>query len=165
MGMSHNSWLCHLHSLALQRSNKWFALPQVCDPHRIKILAQKRKAKDPNHPGCVIYSVGSNGDFKFELGMQKEVGEGTCEYHIFDPGNFEQKKPSELKRAYYHQWGLKEQKEASQSCLGLDLKKRPGGKSQGKYCGLQDTVKTLGHENLDAIDIFVSESERDEKVS
>ena len=109
--------------------------------------------------------MGSNGDFKFELGMQKEVGEGTCEYHIFDPGNFEQKMPSELKRAYYHQWGLKEQKEASQSCLGLDLKKRPGGKSQGKYCGLQDTVKTLGHENLDAIDIFVSESERDEKVS
>ena len=110
----------------------------------------------------MIYSVGSNGDFTFELGMQKEVGEGTCEYHIFDPGNFEHRKPSKLKRAYYHLWGLEELEE-SQSCLGLDLKKRSGGQSREKYCGLQDTVKLLGHENLDAIDIFVSENGRIER--
>lgn len=40
----------------------------VCDPHRIRKLAKERRAKDPSHPGCVVYSVGSNGDFSFELG-------------------------------------------------------------------------------------------------
>ena len=43
---------------------------QVCDPHRIPKLALERKAKDPDHPGCVVYSVGSNGDFNFEMGFQ-----------------------------------------------------------------------------------------------
>ena len=53
----------------------------VCDPHRIRRLALERKARDPNHPGCVVYSIGCNGDFNFELGVQKEIGEGVCEFH------------------------------------------------------------------------------------
>ena len=43
---------------------------KVCDPHRIRKLALERKARDPNNRGCVVYSIGSNGDFNFELGMQ-----------------------------------------------------------------------------------------------
>ena len=43
---------------------------KVCDPHRIKRLALARKARYPDNRGCVVYSIGSNGDFNFELGMQ-----------------------------------------------------------------------------------------------
>ena len=74
---------------------------QVCDPHRIKKLAEARKLNDPNHPGCVIYSIGSNGDFSFEQGLQNEVGENVCEFHIIDPGDFAGMKPSGLKRASF----------------------------------------------------------------
>lgn len=115
----------------------------VCDPHRIKKLAIERKAKDPNHPGCVIYSIGSNGDFNFELGMQQELGEGTCEIHIFDPGAYGHLVPKELKRTYYHQWGLeKQQDNVTIPEKGLE-----------KY-GLKDIIKLLGHEHLDVIDLF-----------
>lgn len=117
----------------------------VCDPHRIKILAEARKAKDPSNPGCVIYSIGSNGDFSFEVGMQKEVGE-VCEIHIFDFGDFESKMvQSGLKNAHYHQWGLKQHGGPP-----------PRGSRGGKFHSLVETVRLLGHEKLDAIDIFVS---------
>lgn len=125
-------------------------LSQVCDPHRIKKLAEIRKAKDPQHPGCVVYSVGSNGDFTFELGMQKEVGVGTCEFHIFDMGNYEEHHPKELKGAYYHQWGLKKQGAAAPA----HWNKKAG--EINKFLGLKDTIKELGHEHLGVIDIFVS---------
>jgi len=115
----------------------------VCDPHRFKKMAARRKAMDPNHPGCVVYSIGSCGDFSFELGMQKKVGEDICEYHIFDMGDYGPQVPKELKRAHYHQWGLKEQ----------DPKVDKPAPGQTFY-GLLDTIKLLGHENLDTIDIF-----------
>lgn len=120
----------------------------VCDPHRIPKLALERKAKDPDHPGCVVYSVGSNGDFNFEMGFQKEVGEGVCEYHIFDPGNFAHKMPKELKRGHYHQWGLKKQ----------DANSTPN--ADERYQGLHDIIKLLGHEHLDTIDIFKIDCEK-----
>jgi len=115
----------------------------ICDPHRINKIAARRKAADPNHPGCVVYSIGSRGDFSFELGMQKEVGEGICEFHIFDMGDYGAKVPKELKRAHYHQWGLKEQDPH------VD-RPAPGQ----EFYGLLDTIKLVGHENLDVIDIF-----------
>ncbi len=117
----------------------------VCDVHRIKKLAHERKAKDPTHPGCVIYSVGSNGDFTFELGMQKEVGEGTCEYHIFDMGDYASNVPPRLKRAFYHRWGLEEHNASRPSDM---------------FHSLVDTVKMLGHENLDVIDVFKIDCEK-----
>merc|ERR1719469_764779 len=51
--------------------------------------------------------------------------------------------PSTLERAHFHQWGLSEQKETQNEL-------KPGG---GFY-GLKDTIKLLGHENLDTIDVF-----------
>jgi len=123
----------------------------ICDPHRIKKMAARRKAIDPNHPGCVIYSIGSNGDFNFELGMQKEVGEGVCEFHIFDMGDYEPKVPKELKRAYYHRWGLKAQEQDGDPMNAL------GGQT---HYSLQDTIKLLGHDNLDVIGIFKIDCER-----
>lgn len=117
-------------------------------------MAEARKKKDPNHPGCVIYSVGSNGDFSFELGMQKTVGEGVCEYHIFDMGDYAHNVPPELKRAHYHMWGLEKQKPSKTTFLGKTVPPSHGN----KYYGLLDTVKLLGHEQLDVIDVFVSKS-------
>ncbi|KAL3771922.1 hypothetical protein ACHAW5_008035 [Stephanodiscus triporus] len=115
----------------------------VCDPHRIKKLALERVARDPNNRGCVVYSIGSNGDFNFELGMQKEIGEGICEYHIFDMGDFSHIMPKNLKRAHYHQWGLERQ--------DPDIDVPVPGK---KFYGLRDTIRLLGHEDLDVIDVF-----------
>lgn len=121
----------------------------ICDPHRIKRMAEERKAKDPSHPGCVIYSIGSNGDFSFEYGMQEEVGLGVCEFHIFDMGNYTEKMPKGLERAHFHQWGL-----AKQGNSEGDPK--PGQ----KYYGLKDTIKLLGHEQLDTIDVFKIDCEK-----
>lgn len=117
----------------------------VCDPHRITRMAKERKAKDPNHPGCVVYSVGSNGDFNFEVGVQRTIGPGVCEFHIFDMGDYAAKVPDELQRVNFHQWGLKKQDD------------KPG---EGRFKGLADTVKELGHENLDVIDIFKIDCEK-----
>eukprot|EP00986_Skeletonema_menzelii_P004745 scaffold1658_cov160-Skeletonema_menzelii.AAC.5 len=119
-------------------------------PHRIKRLAAERKAKDPNHPGCVIYSIGSNGDFSFEKGMEEVLGPGTCEYHIFDMGDldFEEKmKLQNISRAYYHPWGLEKQGEENLE---------PGA----EFYGMKDTVKLLGHEILDVIDVFKIDCEK-----
>lgn len=114
----------------------------VCDPHRIKRLAEERKRNDPNHPGCVIYSVGSNGDFSFEKGLEEILGPGTCEYHIFDMGNFErQMQVANISRAHFHRWGL--------------MKQGPENIKPGeKFYGMNDTIKLLGHENLEVIDLF-----------
>lgn len=60
-------------------------------------MAADRRAKDPNSPGCVVYSIGSSGSFIFEMGMQKEMGEGVCEYHIFDYGDYEKRVPKVCK--------------------------------------------------------------------
>jgi len=122
----------------------------VCDPHRIERLAEARKLKDPNHPGCVIYSIGSNGDFSFEHGLQNEVSENVCEFHIIDPGDFAGMKPSGLKRAHYHRWGLETQRPNA-----ID----PPSPGKGFY-GLHDTIKLLGHEQLGVIDVFKIDCEK-----
>eukprot|EP00547_Thalassionema_nitzschioides_P014303 CAMPEP_0194236982 /NCGR_PEP_ID=MMETSP0158-20130606/4124_1 /TAXON_ID=33649 /ORGANISM="Thalassionema nitzschioides, Strain L26-B" /LENGTH=374 /DNA_ID=CAMNT_0038970903 /DNA_START=11 /DNA_END=1135 /DNA_ORIENTATION=- len=122
----------------------------ICDPHRITKLAKERKAKDPNHPGCVIYSVGSNGDFSFEWGMEQEIGPGVCEFHIFDMGNYTSKMLQyNFTRAHFHQWGLAGQNPNVEN-------PEPGQ----RFYGLKDTIKLLGHENLDTIDIFKIDCEK-----
>lgn len=117
----------------------------MCDPHRIAKRALARRVDDPDGPGCVVYSIGSNGDFSFELGLQREVGEDVCEFHVFDPGDFAGKVPSELRRVHYHRWGL-----------GKETTTRTSFFASERYRSLRDTVKLLGHEGLDAIDVFVS---------
>jgi hypothetical protein len=97
----------------------------------------------------ILVSTGSFGDFTFELGLQKEVGEGVCEFHIFDPGDYGGRMPRELQRAHYHRWGLMKQGGRAP----MDQTK-PGDSNE--YRGLSDIIKELGHEQLDVIDIFVS---------
>jgi hypothetical protein len=65
----------------------------VCDPHRIA-----------SQESCIVYSVGSNGDFSFELGIQKIAP--RCEIHIFDFTDYANHMPKGL-NATYHAWGIK----------------------------------------------------------
>jgi Methyltransferase domain len=68
--------------------HKW-----VCDPHRI--ASQK---------DCLIYSVGSNGKFDFEEGIQQRLP--FCEIHVFDFTDYSGRVPKGL-NVTYHSWGLK----------------------------------------------------------
>lgn len=43
----------------------------VCDPHRLIAQSKTRKKANPSKPGCLIYSVGSCGDFSFETALSK----------------------------------------------------------------------------------------------
>lgn len=106
--------------------------------------------KNPDLPGCVIYSIGSNGDFSFEMGMQNVLGSGTCEYRIFDPGNYSEKVPEQLVNTYYHQWFF------SQQPTEEDHKPDP----KNSYQGLKDIIKLLGHEDIPMIDVFKIDCEK-----
>ncbi len=78
-------------------------------------------------------------------------------------GSYEGRMPKELKRAYYHRWGLKKQEYSNVDALTPTPTRRPLKQDHSrvktiakgqKYYGLLDTVKLLGHEKLDVIDIF-----------
>ena len=84
-------------------------------------------------------------------------------------GNFEGKMPKELKRAHYHRWGLKNQDPNFtptrprglswfKKLLHANSKTTVSGQ---KFYGLLDTIKMLGHEKLDVIDIFKIDCEFD----
>jgi hypothetical protein len=49
-----------------------------------------------NKEKCLIYSVGSAGDFRFEMGIVKMLGTKACEIHVFDPTDYSHKVPSSL---------------------------------------------------------------------
>lgn len=124
----------------------------VCDPHNLIRLAEERRMKDSSVPGCLIYSVGSNGDFSFEEGIQELMGSSdVCEIHIFDMGDFEDKMPKGL-NLHYHKVGLAKQKpEGDKEMLEIDWPKK---EDKSLFMGIRDIVKKLGHENRTAIDIF-----------
>jgi Methyltransferase domain len=87
---------------------------------------------------CLIYSIGSNGDYSFEEGLVNTVGK-ICEIHIFDPGNYE--KPGlAANNMYYHPWGLT----SSDPTYRVERE---------NFYSIQEIQKMLGHENR-VIDIF-----------
>lgn len=92
----------------------------VCDPHRI--TAQK---------SCLVYSVGSNGDWSFERAVKRNIGR-HCEIHTFDFGDFGE--GSVKAGANYHRWGI-------------------SNVNEGDYKTLEKTVEELGHVGR-TIDIF-----------
>jgi len=125
----------------------------ICDPHRIARMAEERKAKDPKHPGCVIFSIGSNGDFSFESSMSEILGNNTCEFHIFDTRDFSDRMPKEIGRAHFHAWGIGGQQDRGGETNVTALE--PYVNRRGfKFYGLKDTLALLGLENLDVIDVF-----------
>lgn len=117
-------------------------ITQVCDPHRLKNISAERKRKNPSRPGCVIYSVGSNGNFSFELAIQKLLGKTTCEIHTFDFGDWESYMPKDM-NIHYHKWGLAHEAAEKTVENGVEIFKT-----------LKESIKDLGHDDLPAIDIF-----------
>ncbi|KAL7563642.1 hypothetical protein ACA910_013380 [Epithemia clementina (nom. ined.)] len=110
----------------------------VCDPHRI---AEKQD--------CLVYSVGSSGDFSFEEHVFSKIGR-HCEIHTFDPGNYggiaERVRNPRNMNLQYHQWGI-------------------AGKSQGtEYLTVNETVHRLGHVGR-TVDIFKIDCEGCELTS
>jgi len=94
----------------------------MCDP-------QKFRAGAP----CLIYSIGSQDDFRWEKAILDDVNE-NCEIHVFDHTVREPKtKPEQV---HYHTWGL-----ASTQKAGNDMKT------------LHAIVRELNHENR-VIDVF-----------
>jgi Methyltransferase domain len=102
----------------------------VCDPHR---LLQKER--------CIIYSIGSNGKFDFEISVNQQLP--NCEVHIFDFTDYSEAMRTANVNASYHTWGL--------------------GSSSGKanvrsnkhriFKPFRQTVQELGHTGR-TIDIF-----------
>jgi Methyltransferase domain len=100
--------------------HKW-----VCDPHR---LADKK--------GCLIYSIGSNGQFEFEVDLQRLLP--NCEIHIFDPTDYSQAMSEQgLNGANYHAWGL-------EPSYGKPVKRSRRFKKL-KFMSLRKTMDLLGH--------------------
>lgn len=143
----------------------------ICDPHRLIDISKQRKQKHnagvddkDNKPGCVIYSIGSNGDFQFEQGLQTLLGPSTCEVHIFDMGDYHHLMPKDI-NLHFHHWGITNNSSAKTAVVGKPSQAFFEGSLQKKlsrwfgfrkeqFKSFQETVKILGHENLDAIDIL-----------
>lgn len=101
----------------------------VCDPHR---LFRNKTAN------CLVYSVGSEGDFSFENSVRASIG-SHCEIHTFDFGNYSAAASKLNHVTNYHQWGLS-------SISHTD--------SRGNiYKTIDQTVRDLHHEGR-TIDIF-----------
>jgi len=95
----------------------------VCDPERI------RKRVKSGNDKCLIYSVGSNGDFSFEESVLAQISH-KCEVHTFDP----------MKAGV---WKAPEGVQYHSVALGMDAPAKP----------LAQIVKELGHSGR-KIDLF-----------
>ena len=83
----------------------------TCDPTRLL------KRKD-----CLIYSVGSQGNYIWEDGLIDRIGT-HCEIHVFDPGHHARPGDAEKRNIHYHRWGLKssyEKVRVERTMIGMD---------------------------------------------
>eukprot|EP00186_Timspurckia_oligopyrenoides_P002750 CAMPEP_0182443598 /NCGR_PEP_ID=MMETSP1172-20130603/2300_1 /TAXON_ID=708627 /ORGANISM="Timspurckia oligopyrenoides, Strain CCMP3278" /LENGTH=331 /DNA_ID=CAMNT_0024638939 /DNA_START=79 /DNA_END=1074 /DNA_ORIENTATION=- len=112
-------WTC-LESRAGRQGDggKW-----ICDELRISDLSKEGHR-------CLIYSVGSNNDFSFEIDIYSRLP--MCEIYTFDPtlGDRTPKNPDYVK---FYPWGI----------AGKDDPSKPN------YFKLQTIMKKLGHEGLE----------------
>lgn len=94
----------------------------MCDTEQIK-------------PGCIVYSVGSNGNYLFETGMH---GRFNCEIHVFDPTYLGD--TTKHKYLNIHAWGIDSTTHTTQ--------KTEHGEPVGKPVQLKslpDIIEELGH--------------------
>ena len=89
----------------------------TCDPHRLINIVNRRKlqrqissstdASSSSSSDCLIYSVGSNGNYQWEDGMYNILGKtGICEIHIFDYSQNYTRKKNLGRNMHFHQIGL-----------------------------------------------------------
>lgn len=106
----------------------------ICDPQRIP------------DDSCLVYSVGSNGKFQFELAVLEHVSK-DCEIHIFDMVKYFRKngkyhsipKAAEANDLIFHNWGI--------------------GKKYDNMKTFKETIQELHHENK-IIDVMKIDCER-----
>jgi Methyltransferase domain len=93
-------------------------------------------------PPCLVYSIGSQGNYVFEDGLVDLVGVGTCEIHVFDVfADYTRPNDAPNRGIHFHHVGLG----SSYSDLGR--------KEGSTYLTLQEVMHSLGHLNR-TIDIF-----------
>jgi hypothetical protein len=107
----------------------------VCDPHRLQ-------TKDD----CLIYSIGSSGNYLFEDSLLGLAGKGQCEIHVFDFGDFDRPENAD-NRIFYHPWGLG----SSYDDVYSDRIKKIAGEQE--VLTFQEILRRLNHENR-TIDLF-----------
>ena len=110
----------------------------MCDPDRLKRVSLARQ-QEKGH-SCLIYSVGSNGNYLFEEGIYTLLNGNFCEIHIFDPGDYG--RDVSMYNMHYHRWGLKSNYDPSYLTP-----------PDAEAYSFQEIVQKLGHENR-TIDIF-----------
>jgi hypothetical protein len=104
-------------------------------------MSRKSKRK------CLIYSVGSQGDFSFETGLYDifslENSPSSCEIHVFDPKDYSASVPNDIKSmVQFHPWGI-----VGETSVSANFK------------SLKETVEILGHKGA-TIDIFKIDCEK-----
>jgi hypothetical protein len=114
----------------------------TCDPERLTRVAQRRHAANPSstESNCLVYSIGSDGNYRFENGLYEELGP-LCEIHIFDFGAHEESGLA-AKNIFYHQWGM-----------GSSYSEVYEPPRNAEMYSFQEIKKKLGHEHR-AVDIF-----------
>lgn len=99
--------------------------------------------------GCLVYSVGSNGDFRFEEGFQKLIP-GACEIHTFDFTDYSGRVPPG-KNIFFHHWGLKPSYTENKTTHSNRFQQViPPNKP---FKTFQETIEELGHVGR-PIDVF-----------
>ena len=122
----------------------------TCDVERLRAVVQRRRQQQDdasrlnNKSHCLVYSIGSKGNFRWELGLVDILGADTCEIHVFDFGDYE--RPDLVaKNIHFHQWGLG-------SSYSPEYR-RPAIERGQPFLSFAETRRRLGHENR-TIDLF-----------
>ena len=136
----------------------------ICDP--LRLIDQSQRRKEAYHetlgpasgsggssikPGCIIYSIGSEGDFAFEEGIYKMLG-NACEIHTFDFTDYSDKIPTGLP-VHFHAWGLKPSYIETMGASHGEFGQKTTSDTGGVFKTLQQTVNELGHAGM-PIDLF-----------
>jgi Methyltransferase domain len=118
----------------------------TCDPHRL--------LKQPN---CLVYSIGSSGDYAFEDGLVRTLGT-HCEIHVFDPDpSYGRENDPEKKNIHYHPWGLKGENDTDPGIANAESKDLT-------FYSLPQIMEKLGHTGR-RLDVFKIDCEGCEVTS
>lgn len=115
----------------------------TCDVHRIQNVVRRRNST------CLVYSIGSAGIYIWEDSLFDLLGPEVCEFHIFDPGNYDRPELNRHRNFHYHPWGFK-------SSYQVDTPSELYGNLSRQnltFMSFPETLRTLGHENR-IIDLF-----------
>jgi len=97
-----------------------------CDSNPEALIKVAQERYERTGLKCLIYSVGSRGDFSFEIAFAEYITKISsdshiCEIHVFDPKDFSHLVPSNLTHIIrFHAWGLKPHSDVSKFDVKLD---------------------------------------------